>query len=180
MRGRKPKPDYLNVVDGGARPREWDDGRCRYPTSDGSPCSRKADDRCWQHEDLPDPDRESYPPPEHLDQFGRACWRSHVDEAVRVGILTQLDWTTFEKFCEAYSITRRAWADLSGEDMTLESSRGDPKKHPSVTVWKQAVSQARSLANDLGFTPTARTRLELPGATEEENPFKRLKRGQAE
>lgn len=173
-RGRKPTPEYLQVVDGDARPSSYDGDRCGYPTNDGSPCTRKADGRCWQHDGQPDPEREAYPPPGHLGAIAGHLWRRTVSEAVRLGILTKLDWPMFESYCELYESKRRAYEDWKEGDVTEPSDHGGGnKKNAAWTIYQQAANAFRLHASEMGFTPTARPGLDIgKDEREEEDPIR--------
>lgn len=168
-RGGRAKPDYLKVVDGNATPKQKQPEVCGAPTQSGGPCRNPAgeDGSCWLegHQPGHDPRPASYPPPEHLGEYGRMAWEKHVDEAVRLGILTQLDWSTFESFCELYQLCRDAWVDLEEEGTSVEGRKG-VKKNPALTAYLNAKKEMRQYQSELGFTPSARARLEVPGPDE--------------
>lgn len=170
-RGGRAKPDYLKVVDANATPRQADPELCGAATQSGRPCKNPAgeDGTCWldAHQPGERPRPASYPPPEHLGEYGRQAWRAHVGEAVRLGMLTQLDRSALESFCELYQLCRVAWEDLEEEGTSVPGrNKGERKKHPSLTAYTKAKNQMRKWASELGFTPSARARLEVPGPEE--------------
>lgn len=151
----------MTVHDGGASVSQYDDGKCGAPTQSGDPCQRKAGEggTCGlkAHED---PGRTSYPPPEHLGSHGSNLWRSLVDEAVRLGILTQLDYPVFIKLCEQWEMSRLAYDQIMEEGTTVEGRHGE-KAHPAKSVWNESTKEVRQLLGEMGFTPSARGKMDL-------------------
>lgn len=152
----------MTVHDGGEAVSGYEDGLCGAPTQSGDPCRREVDSGlCWQHEGREDAVKTTYPPPAHLGEHGANLWSSLVDEAVRLGMLTQTDYPIFVSLCEQWQVKREAREQMREEGITIEGGNRGRKANPANSIYKSATSEVRKHLSELGFTPTARTRMDL-------------------
>ena len=78
MKGRKPKPPRLKVIEG----------------NPGKRGMEKA---------IPEPESVMTKAPAHLDVIAKGEWNRVVPELVRWGLFTKLDKAALEAYCVAYS-----------------------------------------------------------------------------
>lgn len=140
MKGRKPKPTRLKLLAGnpGKRPLN---GAEPQPAVVAPPCPP------W----LPEP--------------AVAIWAALVPELAAVGVLSRLDAGALVGFCIALAEVQDATETLAtaGRYITVN---GLVRKHPATGVRNEALGQLRAFAAELGLTPSARSRLQVPGAGE--------------
>src|SRR5690606_6453653 len=131
VRGRKPKPTNLKIVQGnpGKRP------------------LNQAEPQPGVLEDLT--------PPTGLDAYGRDAWKRNAPVLARLGLLTEADRDALAAYCMAYSRWRRANIALRKVKPDDESYRAI-----AVTVEK-AEQSMRLLAGEFGMTPSSRSRLQV-------------------
>lgn len=102
-------------------------------------------------------------PPLFLDPVASAEWVRLVAE---LKTLSTIDTTVLALHCTAYSDWLRHGAALAATGDTYTTSAGLVKVHPSYDMKKQAALQLLKTANELGFTPNARVRMNVQAATE--------------
>lgn len=161
--GSAPKPAHLKLLEGNP-------GKRRIPTN----------------ELRPDPGPMPVPPP-WLSPHGRAEWDRIAEQCYRLGLLTEVDVSTFIAYCQAYGrwvsaeivLARMAdghpYAGMLVAGPLVTDAQGNRKsslvKNPLVS---QAAAAARDMvkyATEFGLTPAARTRI---AAAETEAPKSRF------
>src|SRR5260221_9106650 len=96
------------------------------------------------------------PPPAGLAQSGRALWRETLSEYG----LNPAESLMLTQLCRAADRLDAIETELSGADLTVEGSTGQPVAHPLLAEWKATARVAASLARALP----------LPIGTEEQTP----------
>lgn len=135
MRGRKPKPTKLKVIEG---------NRGKRPLNKNEP----------------KPARGSLRPPSYLrGKVARAEWRFMVAEMDRVGIFTKLDRDVLACYCVAVERWIQAEDALREQVFTEQTTSGNRIQNPLVGVANRAMDLVRKFASELGMSPTSRTRL---------------------
>lgn len=146
LRGRKPKPTALRLIDG----------------------DRK--DRIAENEPIP----RGLPPvlPEGVSAEVRYIWTYTVRELDAMGILYAADRDVLLAYCEAVVTHRRACAELATGTVLVRGQMGNQVRNPALQIQRDAATQIRTLAQEFGLTPSARTRIEVRGQDDGEvNPF---------
>lgn len=145
VRGRKPKPLGLRIIEGSGRPRGEDKTPCRASTSDVP--AIVADDR-----------------------YALEMWEEMSPEVERLGLLTLVDRNVFVQYCVEWSEYRTACEGVRAEGRTCMGGNGTPTTNPWVRIRKQSLDAFLKTASELGLTPGARERLKMwqgqPGADE--------------
>lgn len=101
-------------------------------------------------------------PPAWLPAVARSYYRHYGRQLEHAGVLTHADRDTLA----AYAQTLADLAELTrlmrakGFQRTVETLQG-VKTNPIVTQHQQVISRARQLAQDLGLTPAARSRVQV-------------------
>lgn len=138
MKGRKPTAAALKVISGTNRP-----------------------DR-QKNEPRPKPVLGDCP--KHLTGVARRTWKFYSREA---HWLTAADRDALESFCVQVAVFREA-AEIIKREGVLDESRPTVKAHPAVKVSKDAAAMMAKLAAELGFTPSSRSRLNIPEPDDDE------------
>ncbi|MBS1026053.1 phage terminase small subunit P27 family [Gluconobacter cerinus] len=150
MKGRKPNPRHLRVVNGNA-------GKRPLPEDGFRLSSERAD------------------APEHLDDTAQDAWNRLMPELVGVGSFTSLDHDALAQYCQVYSRWRRAEDALkSAEEDTYETHGKQGKMlraRPEVAIIAECIRLMRSIGSEFGFSPVARLRLKDIGQGDMFNAF---------
>lgn len=116
-------------------------------------------------------------PPKWLPKMLRADFRKLGKMLLTAGLYTDLDAATLAR----YLVAQHQWTIATGEAEEALAARDQPLADAWGRIQERYFKQARSSANDMGLTVTARCRLVVPAeakqATEEQNPFLHLIEG---
>ena len=147
MRGRKPKPTKLKVIE-------------------GNPGKRKIKEGPDMSSGLPSP-------PSHLDKYAKQEWKRLAFGLHAIGILYEVDSAVFAAYCQAYSRWRTAEegikkaSDIEGAvfgALVCLTTKGTLMKHPLVDISEKAAAAMVKYALEFGLSPSARARLAIdPG-----------------
>jgi P27 family predicted phage terminase small subunit len=99
-------------------------------------------------------------PPSKMSTEARRAWRVIVAE-LPAGLLTKVDWQVMAVACENWSLWRKAMADVWERGILIEGDRGKVK-NPALQIARDAAQSMRQCWSELGLTPSARARLEMP------------------
>lgn len=139
MRGRKPKPTALKVLQGnaGRRPINGDE-----PKPNGIP-----------------------EPPEHLDDIAMERWTELVPELKRLGVLTEMDRDALAGYCSKYSDWVRADTIVKQSGIFVINKdddgkpTGTPFVNPAYYIAAKALKQLTDMGVEFGLTPSSRSRI---------------------
>jgi len=148
MRGRKPKPTALRVLQGNA-------GKRPLPLDEPAPRATALD------------------PPAYLTDEARAEWARVAPMLERLGIFTEADVSAMVGYCEAWSRWRKAETTLATSGLLIKAPSGYPVVNPLVGVANKAMQQMRAFLVEFGMTPSARTRVQVLTG-EHEGAFQRF------
>ena len=139
MRGRKPKPTALKLLDGNPGKR---------PLNEREPLMLQG---------LPEP-------PEWLDAEARAEWDRIVPELAEMGLLSRADRPALAAYCTAWSRWVEAEAMVKKLGTIVKSpEKGFPMKSPYLSIADQSLETMRKLMVEFGLTPSSRSRIKVPG-----------------
>lgn len=152
MRGRKPKPTYLRVLDGNA-------GRRPLNPDEPQPVGVLA-----EHE-----------PPPWLSDPQKDGWRYAMKHAPP-GMLKRLDQSILTVWVVAEERHADAAQKVSSLGSLLKSKAGTPYQNPYLSIMNKQAQIMMKAAAELGFTPSSRSRVKVePPKPGEGNPFADLK-----
>lgn len=152
MKGRKPKPSYMRVLDGNAG---------RRPLNDQEP--------------IPEGKLEDRPPPPHLSPDQQAIWREAI-KGSPPGMLRELDESCLEVWVVARERHRDAAKKVADLGSLLKAKSGVPYQNPYLAIMNKQATIMLKAAAELGFTPSSRSRVKVePPKTNSGNPFADLK-----
>lgn len=136
MRGRKPKPTALKLIDGnpGKRPIR---GREPKPPTALPTC------------------------PAHLSATAKSEWKRLAGVLNEIGLLTRIDRTVLAAYCQAYGRWVEAERRLAETPPLLKTPAGYVQVSPWITISNKQVELMTRLMAELGLTPSARSRLAI-------------------
>jgi P27 family predicted phage terminase small subunit len=144
MRGRKPTPTKLKLVRSVRKSR----------------INKKE----------PQPPISLLEPPYYLNDIEKKIWVYHAKEAHGLGIVTTLDVCTFEVMVVNWALAIRCKEELE-KPLVYQGPNGGAIQNPFLPIRRRAYEQAMKAAAELGFTPSARSRVTASKPKEEEDPF---------
>lgn len=138
MRGRKPTPRALKLINGNPGKR---------------PIGR-------------DPDIAPGVPdcPDHLDPEGRLEWNRIVVALGASGLLAEIDRAALAAYCQAWSRWVGAEVLLKKHGMIVKSPNGHFIQSPVLPIANKAMEQMKAFLTEFGMTPSSRARLNAPPA----------------
>ena len=150
MRGRKPKPTVLKLLDGNPGKRPLND---REPTAP---------------QGVPDP-------PSWLDDEARAEWFRTVQVLSDMGLMSRADGTALAAYCTIYSRWVHAEAQVRKFGTIVKSpEKNFPMTSPYLTVANQSLEAMRKFLVEFGLTPSSRSRIHLPTEGDAASEFDRF------
>ena len=144
--GRTPLPTAIKAVRGNPGQR---------PLGDGEPTPPPADPR----------------PPRMLDGVALDKWNEMVGLLSSMGVFTQADRTTLERYCLMYD----QWATLQQhfkENLRTQLTQtGYSQVTAEATLEKQLRSDMLAIERQFGMTPAARSTIKVSGAAQTQDPL---------
>ena len=144
MPGRKPKPTALKELAGNPRKRTL----------------TKRD---------PKPPRGPLDPPAHLCRAASDKWHELAKTFDQLGLLTTIDRTAFECYCETWARWVKAKRIVATKGLTYETGNGLIRKRPEVQIAAECERLMRQYAAEFGATPSSRSRVQ-PGTADQPTP----------
>lgn len=163
MRGRKPKPTVLKLIEGNP-------GKRRLPAHEPKP--------------LPAGQVE---PPAWLGADARSEWERVAPELDRMGLLSVVDLTLLAAYCQQVGRMLQAERELAehirrtGSQMVVHTNKAGAQNmvpHPAIKIARETAALAKAMATEFGFTPSSRARLSA-GAKDATDPFEEFLRKRA-
>lgn len=91
-----------------------------------------------------------------LEEWERVAADLEADNRV-----TNVDAEMLGLYCCAIAGSKRAWAIVEKEGLTVDGYRGSKVKNPAMQVFRDLVATATALAKPLGITPEGRAKLKV-------------------
>ena len=111
-------------------------------------------------------------PPKWLGPLALNMWDTVMPELLANKILTVPDLHNVEAFCMSYQRWREAEELVNRDGLVIETTHGDGKKHPALTIINEAKTQMMKYGALLGLDPSSRTRLRGEADNKQpSNPF---------
>ncbi|MBA3324479.1 MAG: phage terminase small subunit P27 family [Rhodobacteraceae bacterium] len=136
MRGRKPKPISLKLIEGnpGKRPIH---GREPQPPQSQPSC------------------------PAHLSPSAKAEWKRLGQSLNRIGLLTQVDRAALAANCQAYGRWVEAERKLAETPVLLKTPAGFVQPSPWLGIANKQLELMAKFMAELGLTPSSRSRFSI-------------------
>lgn len=155
MRGRKPTPTPLKLLQGNPGKREVNQAEPRPPAR------------------LPRA-------PAGMSEAGKRAWRRFGRQLTEVGVMTTLDAAALRLLVDAWTGYLEAAEQLAdaGQDMVIHTPSGYPVINPLISIANKKLSQVQSLLAEFGMTPSSRGRVVAtdPGDRDGPRGIRRLTR----
>lgn len=141
MRGRKPKPVELKILEGnpGKRPLNLD---APVPTQGIPAC------------------------PSFLSAEAKKEWRRVSKELLAVGLLTVVDRAALAGYCQAYARWKQAEEAIREFGLTYEYTNKNGSTNvvarPEVAIARECLMLIKAFCAEFGLTPSSRSRLTVP------------------
>lgn len=151
MKGRKPKPAKIKELS-------------------GNPGKRKVntDEPKIQPADLSEP-------PDYLDEVGVAEWE-RLAASLPAGLITDADVQVLGTYCASFARAVRAMKTMAEDRCEYgTTASGYLMPHPANGILNQALGYMMKAAVELGFTPSARSRVVLVANTDDAEAKKTAK-----
>lgn len=146
MKGRKPKPTHLRLLDGNA-------GKRSIPDT------------------APEPSGDLDAAPEWMTDEQRAGWVYAIEHAP-AGLLKRLDRSALTVWVIAEDLHRQATRAVGKFGLITKSpNKGEPMQNPYLPIINKQAQIMLKAAAELGFTPSSRGRVELIGSGAKGNRF---------
>lgn len=156
MRGRKPIPSKIHLLQGG-----------------------KEKTHRAENKQEPKPKAEIPKCPKHLDKEARQEWNRMVKELEPLGLLTNLDKTVFAIYCESFSTWAQASRKIQEMGMVRVTKNGFTEQNPYFPIANKAKEQMMKSLIELGMTPSSRSRIkvDMPKPKSKIDEFRARKNG---
>lgn len=149
IKGRKPKPVELRVIEGNREHR---------------PIPQ-----------IPKPRAKWIPAPRWLSKNAKKEWRRISRELYTLGLLTIIDRVALEAYCQCYAKWKEA--EEKAELAVFKTESGYVGPNPFINIALKYAKELRAFLMEFGMTPSSRTRLSIDEGAEEDQMEKLLKRG---
>jgi P27 family predicted phage terminase small subunit len=136
MRGRKPKPTHLKLLEGNPGKR---------PLNMREPKPPAALPTC----------------PEHLSPTAKAEWKRIAHSLNAIGLLTLADRAAMAAYCQSWGRWVEAERKLQATPMLLKTPAGYVQQSPWLTIANRERELMARFMAELGLTPSSRSRLSV-------------------
>jgi len=155
MKGRKPKPTALKLLEGnpGKRPLNLYE---------------------------PKPDSKAPPTPSSLRGLALEEWNRIVPKLEALGLLTEIDMMPIEAYCVNYARWKDAEEKVAKMGPVVKTTAGNIIQNPFLGVSNTAQKLCYKFAVEFGFTPSSRSRLTVSGMLQKPLPANSMARFLAE
>lgn len=151
MRGRKPTPTHLKLLEG----------------NPGKRAINRAE---------PKPEGNLFDAPEWLTDDQRDGWAYAIANAP-AGLLKRLDRAMLTMWVIAESLHRDAAMKVVKSGSVVRTRNGEAAQNPYLSIVNRQAAVMVKLASEMGFSPASRTRIQLeePKAPNATSPFAQFK-----
>ncbi|MDD5352998.1 MAG: phage terminase small subunit P27 family [Candidatus Omnitrophica bacterium] len=151
MRGPKPKPTQLKIIQGNP-------GKRALNKNEPKP-------NCG----IPDP-------PEHLSERALKEWKRIVPHLLANKLLTHLDMAALSAYCVAYGRWAEAELSILKTGKIIKTHKGNIIQSPMVGIANTAMLLMDRFGVQFGYTPSARVRLSVEDSDDTDEMAEFLKR----
>ena len=155
VRGRKPKPTALKVLEGNPG---------RHSLNEYEPVPPKSKIQC----------------PKWLEAEAKKEWRRLAPSLEAMGVLTTVDISAFAGYCQAYARWKEAEEFITQHGSIFQTPSGYVQQVPQVSIAQQNLKIMQSFCSEFGLTPATRSRIIASGGMEgkeADDPMESLLKG---
>ena len=149
VRGRKPKPDEIKILEGNLGKR---------PINKTKPKAKAKAPKC----------------PDWLEDEAKKEWRRMSKQLEHLGLLTEIDMTSFAGYCQAYARWKAAEEFISKHGTIVKTPSGYWQQVPQVSIAQTYLKIMNRFCEQFGLTPSSRTRLNSETTDTEADPMEKL------
>lgn len=110
-------------------------------------------------------------PPEGITPEVREVWDFTVEHLAIMGTAAPSDRDALRAYCEAVVAHAKACAILARTSILIKGMHGGMVRNPAHQIQRDAAHTMLRFAQEFGLTPSARTRIDAGGESEETSPF---------
>lgn len=144
MRGRKPKPTLLKILDGSKAPINQNEPKVTGDLTEA---------------------------PDWFTEQQKASWDYAIANAPS-GLLKRLDRSVLTTWVVAENLHREATQQVSKLGLIIKSPvKGEPMQNPWLAIVNRQALLMMKASSELGFSPTSRSRVTIEEKADEQNPF---------
>jgi P27 family predicted phage terminase small subunit len=146
-------------------------GRKRLPTK--FHVLNGTDRPCRRNDEEPAPDvfNKIPDPPEHLSVSAKKEWGRMSVILHSNGLLTQLDYSQFAIYCQAWGRWVDAESSISENSMVVQTANGNPVNNPYINIANTAMRDCHKFLSEFGMTPSSRTKIKVENQQKKQNKF---------
>ncbi len=155
VRGRKPKPTALKVLEGNPG---------KHPLNLREPVPPKDAIQC----------------PEWLEEEAKLEWDRLAPSLEAMGVLTSADLMAFAGYCQAYARWKEAEEFITQHGSIFQTPSGYVQQVPQVSIAQQNLKIMQSFCSEFGLTPATRSRIIANsgmGDSADADPMEKLLKG---
>lgn len=114
-----------------------------------------------------DPDVESCipDPPDQLSDIAKKEWLNMGEKLHRLGLLTEIDYTAFSFYCQAYARWIEAEGEIKKTGLVIKTTNGNFINSPYVGIANTSMRDCHRYLIEFGMTPSSRTKVEVKGVS---------------
>ena len=106
--------------------------------------------------------------PRWLSKHAKREWRRLSRELERLGLLTKIDRGVFAQYCQAYATWREAEEVIRAKGFIIMTPKGHVQQIPHVNISHKAQLIMLRCAQEIGLTPSSRSRISVSGQEDED------------
>jgi P27 family predicted phage terminase small subunit len=146
MKGRKPKPTVLKLLQGNPGRRAINESEPKYHALTPEIPVELQDEKM---------------------AFARAEWERQVPQLIEAGIARRIDRTALAMYCVEYQHWAQATEEVRALGTLIRTKDGWIKSNPYLAVQARAFDNMLRLMAEFGLTPSSRVRLkaDIPAAS---------------
>lgn len=117
--------------------------------------------------------------PDWISDDAKIEWERVAPQLEKLGLLTQIDMAALVGYCESWAQYKKAieFIHKHGETYPIKDDNGKVKyiqQFPQVSIANKALGNIKSFCTEFGMTPSARSRMAVPGASENDDAMEKL------
>ena len=98
-------------------------------------------------------------------------WKRMSEVLHSNGLLTQLDYSQFAIYCQAWGRWVDAEKKITETSMVVKTANGNPINNPYMNIANTAMRDCHKFLSEFGMTPSSRTKIKVENQTKRKNPF---------
>jgi len=155
VQGRKPKPTVVKLREGNPGKRPINKNEPRPPKAKKRMPAEFTIERAATADDV-----KGWKAPEAAKEAAKE-YRRLYKELEAQGLLTTLDISLIEAYCQAYGLRKEAAAYVNKMGMVTKTSNGNLVQNPYLAIVNKQTNIMQKIAAEFGMTPSSRSRLDV-------------------